>query len=112
MSNAYKRFEKTLTATVPSVALVVPAVTTAIIRSIWVSNNDTNSADITITFSPAGVGTHVLVPEEALATKEYVDILARGNSGPLVLEAADELTVTSSRSNVFVVVSALLVDRS
>jgi hypothetical protein len=112
MSNAYKRFEKTLTASVETVVFVVPAATTAIIRSIWVANNDTNSADITLTFSPEGVGTHILVPEEAVATKEYVDILARGNGGPLILEAADELKITSTRGNVFVVASALLVDRT
>jgi hypothetical protein len=112
MSNAYRRFEKTLVASTPAVVLTVPAATTAIIRSIWVANNDADSADLTLTFSPEGAGTHVLVPAEAVVSKEYVDILARNNGGPLILEAADELTVSSTKSNVFVVVSALLVDRS
>jgi hypothetical protein len=112
MANSYKRFEKELDAATPADVLTVPAVTTAIIRSLWVANNDADAANITITFSPEGVGTHILVPEESVASKEYVDVLAKTNGGPLILEAADVLTVTATKGNVFVVASALLVDRN
>lgn len=112
MSNAYKRFPHTLSATVPQVVLTVPAATTAIVKSIWIANNDTLDADITLTFSPSGVGTHFLVPLKTITTKEYIDILSQTGSGPLILEAADELTITSSNSDVYVVASALLVDRN
>jgi hypothetical protein len=112
MSNAYKRFEKTLVAAVANTVLTVPDATTAIVKSIWIANTDAASTNITVTFSPAGVGTHYLVPLESVASNKYVDLLAGWNAGPLVLEVLDELVVTSSQSNVYVVVSALLVDRN
>jgi hypothetical protein len=112
MGNAYKRYDEALTATTPKVVLTVPAATSAIVKSIWVANNAGSSTNMTVTFSPAGTGTHYLVPLSALASKAYVDYMASSSGGPLVLEAGDVLTVTSSQSDVYVVVSALLVDRS
>jgi hypothetical protein len=110
MGNAYRRFEQTLVATVPSALLTVPAATTAIVKSVIVANNNASSSNITITFAPAGSGTHFLVPEEALASKEFTDFLAQ--AGPLILEAGDVVNITSSQNDVFVTLSALLVDRT
>jgi len=112
MSNAYKRFPKTLVSTVANTVLTVPAATTAIVKSIWIANANVASTNITVTFSPDGAGTHYLVPLEAVATTKYVDLLAGWNAGPLVLEELDALVVTSSQNSVYVTVSALLVDRS
>lgn len=112
MGNAYKRYEETLVATTPAVILTVPSATSAIVKSIWVANNSGSSTNMTVTFSPAGSGTHYLVPLSALASKAFVDFTASGSAGPLVLEAGDSLTITSSQSDVYAVVSALLVDRS
>ena len=112
MGNAYKRFEETLTSAVANTVLTVPAATTAIVKSIWIANTNAASTNITVTFSPGGSGTHYLVPLEAVAPNKYVDLLAGWNAGPLVLEQLDALVVTSSQSDVYVVVSALLVDRS
>jgi hypothetical protein len=111
MGNAYKRFDEALTATVAKTVLTVPAATSAIIKSIWVANNAGSSSNLTVTFSPVGSGTHFLVPLASLASKGFVDYMASTSGGPLVLEAGDVLTVTSSQSDVYVVVSALLVDR-
>ena len=112
MSNAYKRFQKTPSATIPLIVLTVPAATTAIVKSIWIANIGVTSTNITVTFAPDGAGTHYLVPLEAVAPNKYVDLLAGWNAGPLVLEVLDALVVTSSQSAVYVVVSALLVDRN
>ena len=112
MSNAYKRFQKTLVAATANTVLTVPAATTAIIKSIWIANTNAASTNITVTFSPSGAGTHYIVPLEALAAAKYVDLMAGWNAGPLVLEQLDALVVTSSQSDVYVTVSALLVDRS
>jgi hypothetical protein len=112
MGNAYKRFEETLTSAVANTVLTVPAATTAIVKSIWIANTNAASTDITVTFSPGGSGTHYLVPLEAVASNKYVDLMAGWNAGPLVLEQLDALVITSSQSDVYVVVSALLVDRS
>ena len=112
MGNAYKRFEETLTSAVANTVLTVPAATTAIVKSIWIANTNAASTNITVTFSPGGSGTHYLVPLETVASNKYVDLLAGWNAGPLVLEVLDALVVTSSQSAVYVVVSALLVDRN
>jgi hypothetical protein len=110
MGNAYKRYDEALTAATPKVVLTVPEATTAIVKSIWVANDAASASNMVVTYSPTGVGTHYLVPTASLASKAFVDYLNSG--GPLVLEAGDILSVTSSQSNVYVVVSALLVDRS
>jgi hypothetical protein len=112
MGNAYKRFQQPLVSAVANTVLTVPAATTAIVKSIWIANTNAASTNITVTFSPGGTGTHYLVPLEAVAPNKYVDLLAGWNAGPLILEQLDALVVTSSQSNVYVVVSALLVDRS
>ena len=112
MSNAYKRFQKMPSATIPLIVLTVPVATTAIIKSIWIANIGLNSTNITVTFAPDGAGTHYLVPLESVTPNMYVDLLAGWNAGPLVLEEYDELFVTSSQDYVYVTVSALLVDRS
>jgi hypothetical protein len=112
MGNAYKRYNETLVAATPEVVLTVPAATTAIIKSIWVANNAGASTNMTVTYAPAGVGTHYLVPLAALASKAFIDYMASTSGGPLVLETGDILSVTSSQSDVYVVVSALLVDRT
>ena len=112
MANSYKRYEETLTAATAATLLTVPDATTAIIKSILVANNDGSSTNVTVTFSPGGSGTHYVVPLQAVSSKAYVDLLAGSTAGPLILEEEDELNVTSSQSNVYVVVSALLVDRN
>jgi hypothetical protein len=112
MSNSYKRFEETLSATVIATVLTVPAATTAIVKSILVANDSAGSANITVTFSPEGSGTHYVVPLTAVASKAYADLLSNNGAGPLILEAGDLLKVTSSADDVYVVVSALLVDRN
>jgi hypothetical protein len=110
MGNAYKRYNETLVAATPKVVLTVPAATSAIIKSIWVANNAGSSSNMVVTYSPAGAGTHYVVPTVALASKAFVDYMNSG--GPLVLETGDVLSVTSSQGDVYVVVSALLVDRT
>jgi hypothetical protein len=112
MGNAYKRYNETLVAATPKVVLTVPEATTAIVKSIWVANNAGSSSNMVVTYSPAGAGTHYLVPQAALASKAFVDYMALSSGGPLVLEAGDILSVTSSQSDVYTVVSALLVDRT
>jgi hypothetical protein len=112
MSNAYKRFQKTPSATIPLIVLTVPAATAAIVKSIWIANIGVTSTNITVTFAPDGAGTHYLVPLESVAPNKYVDLLAGWNAGPVVLEELDALVVTSSQNDVYVTVSALLVDRS
>ena len=108
MSNSYKRFLTTLTAATPAEILVVPAATTAIVRSIIISNVSGSAAVVTLTIAPVGVGSHMLVPALSVADDAYAEIL----TAPLNLEAADILKITSDQSSVTVTLTALLVDRN
>jgi len=108
MSNLYKRFLTTLTAATPADILVVPAATTAIVRSIIISNVSGSVAVVTLTIAPVGVGSHMLVPALSVNDDNYAEILTE----PLNLEAADILKATSNQSSVTVTLTALLVDRN
>ena len=108
MSNLYKRFLTTLTAATPADVLVVPAATTAIVRSIIISNVSGSAAVVTLTIAPSGAGSHMLVPALSVADDDYDEIL----TAPLNLEAADILKITSDQSSVTVTLTALLVDRN
>lgn len=112
MANAYKRYRTQLSAATPTSLLLVPEATTAIVKSIWVTNPGVASATIKVTFAPLGSGVHYLTFNLALNAGEYYDVVGTKPTGPLVLESGDNLYVESSLANVNVVVSALLVDRN
>jgi len=82
MSNAYKRFQKTPSATIPLIVLTVPAATAAIVKSIWIANIGVSSTNITVTFAPDGAGTHYIVPLESVAPKQICRPLGRLERGP------------------------------
>jgi hypothetical protein len=47
-----------------------------------------------------------------MATLTYMDLLSGKVAGPLILESADLLKITSSAADLNVIVSALLIDRN
>lgn len=112
MANAYKRYRAELTAAVQASLFTVPEATTAIVRSIWVTNHGGGTATIKASFSPAGAGTHYLTFNTSVNAGEYYDLIGTKPTGPLILESGDILKIESSASSVGVVVSALLVDRN
>lgn len=114
MSNSYKRFLTSLTNGSPATVLTVPAATTAIVKSILVSNSNASSTTATVSISPAGVGSHVVIPAASISAEEYFDFLGGwdGNSRVLVLEAGDLLKIKVTTTDVVATVSALLIDRT
>lgn len=112
MANSYKRYPAQLSAATPTTLLTVPAATTAVIRSIWITNQGSGAAIIKVSFSPLGAGTHYLTFGQSVGVGEYFDVVGTKPTGPLILESSDILRVESSAANVGVVVSALLVDRN
>lgn len=112
MANLYKRYTLVSTGAATSTVLTVPAATTAIVKSIIVSNPTGSSISVSCAFSPAGTGTVTIAPTLAVNTLAYIDLLAGSTAGPLILEAGDLLKITSSAADLNVTVSALLVDRS
>jgi hypothetical protein len=112
MANSYKRYPVTLTAATPATLFTVPAATTAIVRSIWVTNSGGASATIKVSFAPGGSGLHYLTFNTTVNAGEYYDLIGTKPTGPLILETGDIFRIESSASSVGVVVSALLVDRN
>lgn len=112
MANLYKRYTLVSTGAGTSTILTVPAATTAIIKSIIVSNSTGTSISVECFFSPEGTGTVVIAPTLSVGTFTYADLLSGKVAGPLILEAQDLLKITSSAANLNVTVSALLVDRN
>ena len=114
MSNTYRRFIQTeLTSASLTNVLTVADETTAIVKSVIVSNDDSAvTASITMSVAPSGSGTLTIEPAKDLLPKTSEDLLL--NKGPLVLQSSDILKVkgTGGSPNVDVVASALLVDRN
>lgn len=112
MANAYKRYRAQLLANTQTSLLQVPDATTAIVKSIWVTNHGASAAVIRTSFAPLGSGLHYLTYALSINGGEYYDVVGTKPTGPLVLESGDILYVQSSVADVAVVVSALLVDRN
>jgi T5SS/PEP-CTERM-associated repeat protein len=114
MANTYRRFIQTeLTSASFTNVLTVADETTAIVKSVIVSNDDSAvTASITMSVAPSGSGTLTIEPAKDLLPKTSEDLLL--NKGPLVLQSSDILKVkgTGGSPNVDVVASALLVDRN
>ena len=112
MANLYKRYTLVSTGSATSTVLTVPAATTAIIKSIIVSNPTGSSISVSCSMSPEGTGTVVIAPTAGISTLTYLDLLSGKVAGPLILESADLLKITTSAADLNVTVSALLVDRN
>ena len=112
MSNAYKRYRSELLANTQTTLLQVPEATTAIVKSIWVTNHGGSTSTIKASFTPLGAALQYLTFNLSLNAGEYYDVIGTKPTGPLVLESGDILHVLSSQADVAVVVSALLVDRN
>lgn len=111
MANAYKRYHHVFPSAGSDDILTVPAATTAVIKSIIVANTG-STASVTCEYTPTDNGSVVVVPLDTVEGGHYKDLLAGVVAGPLILEALDVLTITSTGADINVTVSALLVDRS
>ena len=110
MANTYKRFISTdLSSATTTTVMTVPTATTTLLKSAIVSNNSGSSNNITMSFSPSGSSEVTLVPSFALASNNYIDLLA--SAGPVVLEELYELKFEASAASADVVLSVLSIDR-
>lgn len=88
----------------------VPAATTAIIKSLRVTNKSGNQADIDVIQNDNGSTTDLyLLSASALAHDASTDVF---DGVPLVLEEGDKLNVQSSRTDTHFYLSYLEVDRN
>jgi hypothetical protein len=111
MANQYKRFFATEVPASTATITTIPAATTAIVKSVIVSNDHVSTtASVSMLVAPSGTGTLTVEPAKTIQPDSSEDLLS--NRGPLVLESADILKIKPSAGDIDVTVSALLVDRN
>ena len=105
MAHTYKNSKVDLTSTNDTVLYTVPAVTTSIVKSILVSNDDaSNACEITVTLLNTGNTVFSLFKQKDIAAKTTTELL----SNPLVMNTDEELKVQAENANdLHVVVSYL-----
>jgi hypothetical protein len=104
MPNSYKNAKLDLTTTGATVLYTCPAATTALVKSILVSE-DTGSADtITVTITDANTAVFSLFKVTAIGANATVELLTE----PLVVEENEILKVTAATANRLHVVASLL----
>ena len=104
MPNNYKNAKLDLTTTDATTLYTTPAATTALVKSILVSE-DTGSADtITVTITDADAAVFSLFKVKAVAANTTVELLTE----PLVVQENEILKVTAATANRLHVVASLL----
>lgn len=110
MANKYLHEVLIPSASTETTLYTVPAATTAVLRSLRVTNASANVAAITVTQYDSGdVTAHYLLKSKSLPTNTTVDVF---NGVPCVLEAGDVLKVTASVGTVHFYLSYMEVDRA
>jgi len=104
MATAYKNAKVDLTSTNLTILYTVPSATTAIVKSILVSE-DSNSADtITVTLVNSAGAIFSIFKEKAISAKATSELL----TAPLVMEESEVLKVQAATADRLHVVVSLL----
>lgn len=110
MANKYLRKYLTPSAATETTIYTVPSANTSVVSSLRVTNENANSASLTVAVYPLGGGTpYYLLRSYSLPTNQTMDAFS---GVPLVLEATDVLKVTSSVASVDFFLSYLEMDRT
>ena len=104
MANVYKNAKIDLTDTDNETLYTVPAVTTAIVKSILVSEDAGATPNITVTLVNASAAVFSLFKSKALTANGTLELL----SAPLVMEESEILKVEASTGNQLHVVMSIL----
>ena len=104
MSNAFVNKKTDLTSTSATTLYTVPTATTAVIKSILVSEDSGNADTITITLTDADAAVFSLFKIKAISANATTELL----SAPLVAQESEIVKVTAATANrLHVVLSAL-----
>ena len=104
MSNAYKNAKVDLTATTATTLYTCPTATTAIVKSILVSEDSGNADTITVTITDADSAVFSLFKTKAISANATTELL----TAPLVVEESEILKVTAATADRLHVVASLL----
>ena len=104
MANTFLNKKVDLTATSVTTLYTVPSATTAIIKSIIVSEDSGNADTLTITITDTADAVFSLFKTKAIGANATVELL----TAPLVMQESEVLKVTAATANrLHVVLSAL-----
>ena len=104
MANAFVNKKVDLTSTSATTLYTVPSATTAIIKSILVSEDSGNSDTITVTITDTSSNVFSVFKTKSISANGTTELL----SAPLVLEESEILKVTAATANrLHVILSAL-----
>ena len=104
MANSFVNKKVDLTSTSSTTLYTVPSATTAVIKSILVSEDSGNADTITVTITDTSTAVFSLFKTKSISANGTTELL----SAPLVLEESEVLKVTAATANrLHVVLSAL-----
>ena len=104
MANSFVNKKVDLTTTSATTLYTVPSATTAIVKSIIVSEDSGNADTITVTVTDASDAVFSLFKTKSISANATTELL----SAPLVLQESEVLKVTAATANrLHVVLSAL-----
>ena len=104
MANAYKNKKVDLTTTDLTILYTVPSETTAIIKSILVSDDSTSGDSIDVTLVNTSAAIFSLFNNKVIASDTTVELL----TAPLVVEASEIIKVRATTADRLHVVMSLL----
>lgn len=104
MPNNYKNAKADLTTTGVTTLYTCPSATTALVKSILVSEDTGNADTITVTITDADAAVFSLFKVTAIAANTTVELLTE----PLVVQENEILKVTAATANRLHVVASLL----
>jgi hypothetical protein len=104
MANSFVNKKKDLTSTSATTLYTVPTATTAVIKSILVSEDSGNADTITVTLTDTDAAVFSLFKTKSISANATTELL----SAPLVAEESEIVKVTAATANrLHVVLSAL-----
>tara|TARA_R100001086_G_scaffold246586_1_gene179083 strand:+ start:1777 stop:2100 length:324 start_codon:yes stop_codon:yes gene_type:complete len=95
MAHNYKNAKVDLTATTATTLYTCPTATTAIVKSILVSEDSGNADTITVTLTDTASAVFSLFKTKAVSANTTVELL----TAPLVVEESEILKVTAATAN-------------
>jgi hypothetical protein len=104
MATAYKNAKVDLTSTNLTILYTVPSATTAIVKSILVSEDSNNADTITVTLVDSADAVFSIFKEKAISAKATSELL----TAPLVMEESEVLKVQVATADRLHVVASLL----
>jgi hypothetical protein len=104
VANQYKNAKVDLTATTATTLYTCPTATTAIIKSILVSEDSGNADTITVTITDSASAVFSVFKVKAVGANTTVELL----TAPLVIEESEIVKVTAATADRLHVVASLL----